>query len=157
MIPLIQKEVVERKKWITDGDILEIIAIAESTPGPIAINAATFIGYKTAGFPGALLSTVGVVLPSFAIIVALSFILRLFENLSAVRYAFFGIRAGVLALMVKALWSMYRQSPKGIAAYVMMTIAFIAVAVFEINVLWVIIGCAVFGLIVSLSAGRAQR
>lgn len=53
MIPLIQKEVVERRKWMTDGDILDIIAIAESTPGPIAINAATFVGYKTAGFWGA--------------------------------------------------------------------------------------------------------
>ena len=68
MIPLIQKEVVEKHKWMTDDDILEIVAIAESTPGPIAINAATFVGYRTAGFFGAFCATVGVVLPSFVII-----------------------------------------------------------------------------------------
>ena len=70
MIPLIQKEVVENKKWITDDDILEIIAIAESTPGPIAINSATFVGYRTCGFWGAFFSTLGVILPSFGIILA---------------------------------------------------------------------------------------
>ena len=70
MIPLISKEVVENKKWITDDDILEIVAIAESTPGPIAINSATFVGYKVCGFWGSFCTTLGVVLPSFAIIFA---------------------------------------------------------------------------------------
>ena len=68
MIPLIQRETVNNKKWISDKDILDIVAIAESTPGPIAINAATFIGYRVGGFLGAMAATVGVVLPSFAII-----------------------------------------------------------------------------------------
>lgn len=80
MIPLIQKEVVERRKWMTDGDILDIIAIAESTPGPIAINAATFVGYKTAGFWGAVCCTTGVVLPSFLMIAAISLVLQAFER-----------------------------------------------------------------------------
>ena len=73
MIPLIQKETVENKKWITDDDILEIVAIAESTPGPIAINAATFVGYKVAGFWGAFFATIGMVVPSFAIILLICF------------------------------------------------------------------------------------
>ena len=68
MIPLIQKETVDNHGWVTDEDILEIIAIAESTPGPIAINSATFVGYKVAGFLGAFCATFGVVLPSFVII-----------------------------------------------------------------------------------------
>ena len=63
MIPLIQKEAVERRQWITDSDVLDVIAIAESTPGPIAINAATFVGYRVGGLPGALCATLGVVLP----------------------------------------------------------------------------------------------
>ena len=67
MIPLIQKEVVETKQWITNDDVLEILAIAESTPGPIAINAATFVGYRVAGTFGAFCATMGVVLPSFFI------------------------------------------------------------------------------------------
>ncbi len=149
MIPLIQNEAVERNKWITDDDILEIIAIAESTPGPIAINSATFVGYRAAGVLGSVCATLGVVLPSFCIILALSFVLQAFQAVPAVQYAFFGIRAGVLALLCKSLWSMYQKSPKGWAAYVVMAGAFVLTAIFDINVIFVIIGCAVFGLITS--------
>ncbi len=154
MIPLIQKEVVEKKKWITDEDILEIIAIAESTPGPIAINSATFVGVRVCGFFGAFCATLGVVLPSFLIILLLSFVLRQFQEVQAVQYAFAGIRAGVLALLVKALWSMYQKAPKGWAAYVVMGASFLLTAVLDINVLFVLIGCAVFGLITSALAVR---
>lgn len=154
MIPIIQREIVEKKKWITDDDILEIIAIAESTPGPIAINSATFVGYRVAGFFGALLATFAVVLPPFCIIFAISFVLRQFSELRAVKYAFWGIRAGVLALICKALWTMYKKVNKGIIPYIIMAAAFIATAVFDINVLYVIIGCALFGLVTSIIAGR---
>lgn len=154
MIPIIQREIVEKKKWITDDDILEIIAIAESTPGPIAINSATFVGYRVAGFFGALLATLGVVLPPFCIIFAISFVLRQFSELRAVKYAFWGIRAGVLALICKALWTMYKKVDKGLIPYIIMAVAFIATAVFDINVLYVIIGCAIFGLVTSFIAGR---
>ena len=154
MIPLIQQEAVERQKWLSDEDILEIVAIAESTPGPIAINAATFVGFRTAGFFGALCATLGVVLPSFLIIAVISFVLREFSGLRVVRYAFFGIRAGVLALLIKGLWSMYKQCPKNVVAYIVMALAFVAAAVLKVGVLWVIIGCALFGLLTSLWAGR---
>ena len=157
MIPLIQKEMAENKKWVTDEEILEIVAIAESTPGPIAINAATFVGYRVAGFWGAALSTAGVVLPSFLIISLLSFVLQKFSDLQAVKYAFWGIRAGVLALIVKALRSMYRQCPKNAVSYGIMALAFVAAAVCGVNVLWVIIGCAVLGLVSSFAAGRKKR
>jgi len=150
MIPLIQKETVENHKWITDDDILEIIAIAESTPGPIAINSATFVGYKTCGFWGAVCATLGVVVPSFLIILAISYILDAFQGLKPVQYAFNGIRAGVLALLFKALWSMFKKSPKGWAAYVVMAAAFVLTAVLKVNVLFVIVFCAVFGLVTSL-------
>ena len=154
MIPLIQKETVENKKWITDDDILEIIAIAESTPGPIAINSATFVGYRTCGFWGAACATLGVVLPSFGIILAISYVLDAFQELKAVEYAFNGIRTGVLALLFKALWTMYKKSPKGWAAYVVMGAAFVLTAVLKVNVLLVIIGCAIFGLITATFAKR---
>ncbi len=150
MIPLIQKETVENKKWITDEDILEIIAIAESTPGPIAINSATFVGYRTCGFLGAMCATVGVVLPSFVIILAISYVLKAFQDLKAVQYAFNGIRAGVLALLLKALWTMFKKSPKGWVAYVVMAGAFLLTAFTNVNVLYVIVGCALFGLISSV-------
>jgi chromate transporter len=157
MIPLISREVVEKHKWISDDDILDIIAIAESTPGPIAINSATFVGYKTAGIFGAFLATLGVVLPSFCIILAISFVLRQFSSLKAVKYAFYGIRAGVLALLVKAWWTMYKKTPKGIVSYAIAVLSFLIVAIFDINVLYVLIGCAVVGLISSLVASRRVK
>ena len=156
MLPLIQREIVEKRKWITNDDILEVVAIAESTPGPIAVNSATFVGYRTGGFSGALLATLGVVLPSFIVILAISFVLREFESLKAVQYAFAGIRAGVLALVLKALWSMYKQSPKNAVSYALMAIAFVLVAFLGVDVLPVIIGCAAVGLIVTLYAGRKK-
>ena len=102
MIPLIQREVAERRHWMEDSDILDIVAIAESTPGPIAINSATFVGYQVCGSFGAFCATLGVVLPSFLVIYAISFVLRQFSHLLVVQYAFNGIRAGVLALLLRA-------------------------------------------------------
>ncbi|MDD6061904.1 MAG: chromate transporter, partial [Oscillospiraceae bacterium] len=128
MIPLISKEVVETHKWITDDDILEIVAIAESTPGPIAINSATFVGFRVAGFWGAFAATFGVVLPSFVIITALSFVLRQFQSLKPVKYAFYGIRAGVLALLLKALYTMFKKCPKHLVSCIVMAGAFVAAA-----------------------------
>ena len=154
MIPLIQRETVENKKWITDDDILEIIAIAESTPGPVAINAATFVGYRTAGFWGAVCATLGVVLPSFVIILAIAYLLNSFMEIKAVRYAFQGINAGVLALLFKALWNMYKKSPKGWVSYVVMGGSFLLTAVLKVNIFIVIAGCAIFGLVTALLAER---
>ncbi len=146
MIPLIQKEAVEKNGWVTDDDILEIIAIAESTPGPIAINSATFVGYRTCGVLGSLAATLGVVLPSFVIIYAISFVLRQFQELKAVQYAFQGIRAGVLALLCKALWGMYKKNQKNWVSYVIMAGAFLLTGLLDVPVLPVLVGCAVFGL-----------
>lgn len=158
MIPLIQKEAVESHGWVTDDDILEIIAIAESTPGPVAINSATFVGYRAAGVLGSVCATLGVVLPSFLIILVLSFVLQQFQELRIVQYAFSGIRAGVLALLIKSLWTLYKKSPKGWPAYVVMAGSFIFTAIFSVNVIFVIIGCAVFGLVTAaMLERRAQK
>ena len=156
MIPLIQREAVEQKKWITGEELLDIVAVAESTPGPIAINAATFVGYKVAGYPGAVCATFGVVLPSFMIISLLSQMLELVGDNRTVQYAFQGIRAGVLALIVKALVSMYRQSPKGMISYCIMAAAFLAVAILKVHVLLVIACCGLVGLLRSAAAGRRK-
>ena len=94
MIPLIQRETVVKRKWVDDEDILNIVAIAESTPGPIAINTSTFVGYRVGGFWGAVVGTAGMILPSFVIILAISFVLKRFQDIQIVKYAFNGIRAG---------------------------------------------------------------
>lgn len=157
MIPLIQNEAVEKRHWVTDDDILEVVAIAESTPGPIAINSATFVGYKAAGVLGSVCATLGVVLPSFVVILLLSFVLQQFQNVLAVQYAFNGIRAGVLALLVKALWTMYKKSPKGWPAYIVMGASFVLTTFFSINVIFVLIGCAAFGLVTSAYMERRAK
>lgn len=147
MIPLIQHEVAEKNKWITDEDILEIVAIAESTPGPIAINSATFVGYRVCGVLGSTAATLGVVLPSFVIILVISFVLAAFQSLRAVQYAFMGIRAGVLALVIKALVSMFKKCPKGWVSYIVMAFAVAIGALTDINVFLIIIVSALFGLV----------
>ena len=157
MVPLIQRETVEKKKWINDDDILEIVAIAESTPGPIAVNSATFVGYKTAGVLGAAAATIGVVLPSFTIIYFISFVIDKFENNTAVKYAFSGIRAGVLALIIKALWTMSKKSAKNIISFIITAFAFIFAAL-NINVIYIILACAVTGIVSSLiMSGREKE
>ena len=154
MIPIIEKEMVEKHKWIKSEDILDIFAIAESTPGPIAINSATFIGYKIGGIFGSFCATFGVVLPSFVIISIISLVLREFSDIKAVQYAFNGIRAGVLALIIKALVSMYKKAPKGLFSYILMGASFILAAFTDINVIFVIIGCGLAGLFNSLILKR---
>lgn len=147
MIPLIQREATEKKKWISDQELLDIVAVAESTPGPIAINSATFVGSKVAGFFGAFCATIGVVLPSFLIILAISAILSQFESLRLVQYAFAGIRAGVLALILKALFSMAKACPKNLFSYCLIAGSFLAAVLFpQLNVIFIILFCAAAGI-----------
>ena len=157
MIPLIQREAVEKQGWVTDDDILEIVAIAESTPGPIAINAATFVGYRAAGIIGASAATFGVVLPSFLIILAISAVLRQFQSTPVVQYAFWGIRAGVLAMLLKSLYTMFKKSVKNWIGYVAMAAAFILTAFLNVHILIIIGSCAVFGLVTALIAERRAK
>ena len=157
MIPLIQKEAVENHGWVSDDDILEIVAIAESTPGPIAINSATFVGYRASGVIGSAAATFGVVLPSFLIILTISAVLRQFQNIPAVQYAFWGIRAGVLAMLLKSLYTMFKKSVKNWVGYVAMAAAFVLTAFLDVHILIIIASCAVFGLVTALVAERRAK
>jgi len=157
MIPLISKEVSENKKWITEEDILDVVAIAESTPGPLAVNSATFVGFKVAGFWGSVAATFGVVLPSFIIISIVSFLLTEFQAFKPVQYALFGVRAGVLALVLKAFMNMFKKCPKSILAYVLMTCAFLFSLCTSFSVIYAIIGCALIGLAAFLLTKKEAR
>ncbi len=166
MVPLIKNEAADKKGWISDTDMLDITAIAESSPGPIAINSATFVGYKTAGIWGSVCATLGVVLPSFIVISVLGALLDRFSSLTPVKYAFFGIRAGVLALILKALISMFKKCPKksvkelkagakplDFLPYLLMAAAFVAVALGGVSALAVLALCAAIGLVSFLYEG----
>ena len=157
MIPLIEREVAEKRAWITKDELLDVVAVAESTPGPIAINAATFVGYRVGSFFGALFSTLGVVLPSFCIILGISLLLGRFGDLPYIRWAFRGVQAGVLALIVKALLTMYKRSPKGAFAWSVMACVF-ALAAFRVPVVWVLLAAGAAGLVYSaILTRRAKR
>lgn len=147
MIPLIQNEVVNNKKWLSDKDISDIIAIAETTPGPIAINAATFVGYKTKGFKGALAATIGVVLPSFFIIILIALVLNKYMGYTVVANAFWGIRLAVIVLMGKALISMFIQCPKNVVSISLAIMTIVLSIFFSLNILMIVIGAAIVGII----------
>lgn len=112
MIPLIEDRCVTRKGWITHQEMLDITVIAESTPGPIAINAATFVGYRRAGVPGAAVASLGVVLPSFVIICIIAALFDDFLAIPAVAGAFRGIKAAVGLLILSAGLRMVRKMPR---------------------------------------------
>ena len=109
MISMIEHNCVENKKWITHDDMMNITVIAESTPGPIAINCATFTGYKQAGFSGALAATMGMIVPSFIIIYLISMFLDNFLELTIVANAFQGIKIAVGILILDAAMSMIKK------------------------------------------------
>lgn len=157
MIPLVQREMVEKHGWMKEEDILEIIAVAESTPGPIAVNMATFVGYKIGGFFGAFLATFGVVFPSFLVISILSFVIQAFQENRYFRYAFEGIRAGVLALIFKALLSMAKNSPKNLFSYLVMAFAFLASAVLKMSIPLCLCICALAGMVYSALVFRYKN
>ena len=102
MIPLIQREVVEHRRWLTEQDILDIVAIAESTPGPIAINSATFVGMKIAGVPGAVAATVGCVFPSCVIVTLLARLYLKYRDMSLLQGILGSLRPAVVAMVAAA-------------------------------------------------------
>ena len=112
MISMIENHCVERKQWITHDEMMNVTVIAESTPGPIAINCATFTGYKKAGFIGALISTLGIVAPSFIIIFLISMFLDNFLELTIIANAFNGIKIAVGILILDAAITMIKKMHK---------------------------------------------
>ena len=102
MIALLEHELVEKKRWLEKDEFLDMTAVAESTPGPIAVNMATFLGYKRGGFFGAAAATLGVCLPSFAIIFVISLVFDAFLTLKPVFWAFKGVQVGVIFLILSA-------------------------------------------------------
>ena len=112
MISVIENSCVERKQWITHEELMDVTVIAESTPGPMAINCATFTGYKIAGFRGALVATFGIVLPSFVVIYLISMLLDNFLELTIIANAFKGIKIAVGLLILDAAITMLKKMHK---------------------------------------------
>lgn len=162
MIPLIRETVVEKKKWLTEEELLEVIAIAESTPGPMAINLATFVGYKKEKILGSLAATIGVILPSLLLIYVISLFLEQFLENKYVAYAFVGVRAAVAILILFSGFDMVRKSEKKLIPILCLigtTIAMVLLEFFQINfsaIYFILIGAAI-GLIQALVQAKKDK
>ena len=136
MIAIIEDECINRKKWIENDEFLNCVALAESTPGPIAINSATYIGYKVAGFLGSLFATLGVVLPSFIIIFIISLFLNNLLEITVIANAFKGIKVGVSLLIISAgikLFIKAEKKPLPLIIIFTTIVAMILIDVFSVN------------------------
>ena len=137
IIALIENACVEKKQWITHDEMMNITVVAESTPGPIAINCATFVGYKQKGFAGALAATVGVILPSFCIIFVISIFLDRFLEISWIAHAFLGIKIAVGILITDVAIKMLKKMKKRILPCMILLCSFIVmmlITVFSVRI-----------------------
>ena len=162
MIALLEGEFVEKKRYLSKEEFLDMVAIAESTPGPIAINAATYIGYKNAGFFGSLAATVGVCVPSFLIIYLISLFFDAFLSFRLAKYAFRGIQAGVVYLIGGAGLKMLKQMKKtvfsvSVALAVMLSMIITTLFAVKLSVIFYILAAGVLGLLVFFLSERRER
>ncbi len=157
MIPFIHQYAVEKYKWITDEEFLDIIAIAESTPGPIAINSATYIGHKVKGIKGSASATLGVVIPSLVIIVLIAAFFMQFKDNVYVEYAFKGVRVGVAILVLNAAIRMYKKLDKNWLSFGLILIGFGLVLFELLPVIAVIVIGGVVGIIYQLTLTRGEK
>ena len=152
MISLIEHEIGERKRWIDADELSEVFAIAESTPGPIAVNSATYVGYRQGGAAGGVFATLGVVLPSFLIIYAISLFFERFMALRVVANAFRGIQVAVAFLILRAGVRMVKRVPKkpleiALCALAAALVAAINLLGWRFSTIWLILSGALFGLL----------
>lgn len=150
MIPLIEKEIVENKRWVTDEEVVDVFAVAQSMPGAIAINTSTFIGYKIAGRKGAVIATFGVVLPSFIIITLIAAFFGKFQDNPLVKAAFDGIRPVIVGLILMAAIKMAKASIKDKTGAIITAASTILIVFFDIHAILTIIGGVLIGLIIYL-------
>lgn len=153
MISLIEEECVEKKKWITTEQLTMVTAIAESTPGPVAINCATYTGHMRAGVAGALCATFGVTLPSFTIIYLISLFFDHFLEITVVAHAFKGIKIAVGILIARAALNLWKKTKKDAQAYAILFLSFmtmILTEIFSVNLstIVLIIAAGVFGILI---------
>lgn len=132
MIGLIQHEVVEKKKWLTQDEMFQIIVVSESTPGPIAVNIATYTGYKVASYVGSAFATIGLVIPSFVIIFIISLFYKEFMALSVINAAFKGIKIGVMVLLINTILKLAKGMKKGFYFYTMLIIGLTTTILFSV-------------------------
>ena len=157
MISVISAELVERRKWITQEDMTDMLIISEMTPGAIAVNSATFVGYRVAGVLGGILGTLGVVLPSLIIITVLSFFVHYLEEVAWLAAAFKGIQAVVVVLIVNAMVKFFKQLVKNWQSYLIAAAALIVTLLTDFNVIFLILAGGIYGIVYTLARDARKK
>lgn len=147
MLPIIQKEVVEKKKWATNDEVVDYYAVGQCTPGVIAVNTATFIGYKLKGITGGIAATLGVVFPSLVIIMIIAAFLNNFAEFEIVKHAFGGIRVAVVALIISSIMKLWKSSIKNYIGVAIAIAAFILGGILKISPVYIVIAAGIVGVI----------
>ncbi len=147
MLPMFQRELVEKKGWTTEEALMDYYAIAQCTPGVIAVNTATLVGYKVKGSFGAVIATFGVIFPSFVIISVIAAILTNFAELAVVQNAFVGIRACVCALILDAVIKLGKKAIKDIPTLLIAVLVFVLTCFFNLSPIILVLVAGVAGLL----------
>ena len=147
MLPLLEREVVEDKKWATHEEILDYYAIGQSTPGIIAINTSTFCGYKVGGNIGGVVASLGFITPSIIIISTIAKFLKSFSHLAVIQHAFVGIRIAVCALVFYSVIKMVKKDANTALKFAIFLLTFLAIAFLSISPIWLVVFVGVFGIL----------
>ena len=154
MLPIIQREIVENKKWSTEKEILDYYAVGQCTPGVIAVNTATFIGFKLKGIIGGIFATLGVVFPSLIIILVIASFLQNFADMTIVQNAFAGIRVAVVALIITTVMKLLKSSVKDFLGIIIAILTFIISAFLGLSPVYVVIAAGLTGFISKSLGGK---
>jgi len=153
MLPMLQKEVVEKHGWVTEDDILDYYAIGQCTPGVIAVNTATFVGEHIAGVLGSAVATIAVVFPSLIIITLISSILQTVSQYTVVQNALAGIRVGVAALIVVSVAKLFKKGVKDLLGYIVFAVSLLAIVIFDVSPIWLVLAAVLIGVVKAWKAG----
>ena len=147
MLPVIQREIVDGRKWCTEEEVLDYYAIGQCTPGVIAVNTATFVGYKYKGVPGGVVATCAVVLPSLLIITIIAAFISSFASFPVVQHALAGIRVAVAVLVLRTVCTLIRKNVRSLFSSVVALAALVLSLVFRVSSVYIVIGAIVLGLL----------
>lgn len=155
MLPMLEKEVVENRNWATSEELLDYYAVGQTTPGIIAVNTATFVGYKIRGVIGAFFATLGVVFPSLVIIMLIATCLQNFSKYVVVQHAFSGIRVVVAVLILNAITKLWKSSVLDKIGTIIFILTFICGSLLQISPIYIVVSAAILGIIITY--GRKKQ
>ena len=156
MLPALQREIVEKKKWATDEEVMDWYAIGQCTPGVIAVNTATFVGEKQAGRIGGVVASLGVVFPSLVIITVIAAFIQGFADLPAVKNAFAGIRACVCVLILNAVAKLWKKSVVDWRAFAIFAVVFVGSVFLRLSPVLYVVAAALAGIALKRWEARAK-